>query len=413
MSAFGRWQPTGERRAGGTAEVLQVTDGRVTGALKLARDAGPCARMLVRERDALRAIAAKDPAAAAWIVTVLDAGELDGRPWVVLPWYPWTLGAWAARAPDPGAVLHACEQATETLFRFQQTGVSLGRPRLHRDVKPDNFLVGADGRVVLADVGASREGSLAEVVRATTMFTPRYAPPEQCLPLARPPDPSVDAHALAVTIYACLTGREPDAKGHRLPLTAAGGRLLDIQDDPSAREERDRLAAAPLGELLALDELHPLFPADVHRLRHRLEEAAPGDPARAAAALAHLLPALELALAPDPARRDGDLRRLSAALEAARLTLAGSPGTATPRSSPPPTVPPGPPSLPEAPAARTFVPAPATALPREAPPPAPPPEPAADPEDAPIDDDPLARYALAGLGAALLLAVGWALLRPV
>ncbi|MBM4368785.1 MAG: hypothetical protein FJ102_21405, partial [Deltaproteobacteria bacterium] len=271
---IGRWNLTPERRAGGTAEVWRAVHGDAVAALKIAHTAQD-APMLRRERDALLDIARLDARSPSWVVTVLDHGEVDDLPWIALPWFPHTLRSFVASGPGLGAVLRACEGATTALFRLHQSGASLGSPRLHRDVKPDNFLVDAEGRVVLADLGTARADSLAGAVAPTVVYTPRYAPVEQTLALSRPPDPSVDAHALAVTIYACLCGTEPDSKGAYVPYTPDGARLLD----PPGRgaPEADMLRRRPLAELVRLDEMTALTPGDVNRLRNALGEACGDD----------------------------------------------------------------------------------------------------------------------------------------
>jgi serine/threonine protein kinase len=407
------------RRTGGTAEVFQVEAQGVLAAVKLARDTGGCTRMLDREREALQAISARDPGAAAWIVTVLDSGTEDGRPWVALPWFEHSLRSFVATAPGPAAVLMACERAAEALYRFHETGGSLGSPRLHRDVKPDNFLVGGDGRVVLADVGTSRADSLAGLSRPTAVGTPRYAPAEQSFELDRPPDPSVDAHALAVTVYACLAGVEPDSKGSFLPCTAAGARLLDLQVQRQPGPELEALRRRPVAELIRFDEMVSLTDGDIHRLRNVLLDDLRGDDTRADAVVAALVPALDAALQPDPALRMADLRRIAAALEVARVALGVAAPAIPPRAQFTPASPvPAAATMPGSDTAPGDAPMPgAVSVARAAPladpepssptlaPPAPPEIP-----EATADDDPVARYVVAALALALLAVAGWVIL---
>lgn len=390
---WGAWTGTGLRRTGGTAEVLQAQRGGERGAIKWARDAAHCARQLERERDALLEIAAGDPRARDWVVTVLDHGTRDGRPWIALPWFEHTLRTYAALEPGLPALLRACASATLALHRLHESTAVLGSPRLHRDVKPDNFLVGHDV-VVLADLGTARSGSMVDVVTPTVVYTPRYAPVEQTLSLSRPPDPSVDAHALAVTIYTSLAGQEPDSKGAFVPYTPLGARLLDAQGRRQPPDDLDDLRRRPLAELVRLDEMSALESTDEHRLVHRfVDEHGPDAGAAAAAAL---LPALRGALEPDPSRRSGDLRRLAAALDAATRSLGATPAEgavapARPVSASPTTPPPA---------------MPVVSPPHPAPPPPPaapasPPTPAALP-DRPDEDDPVARYTLVIIGLSLL-----------
>ncbi len=347
-SSFGDFRPTGEVRYGGCAEVRRATapDGTDV-ALKIARDNQGNAARLDREIGTLHALPRRDPLAGTWAVQALASGLTpDGRPWVALPWFPYSLREWVeVAAPSLPWTLAALGQAVTAVLRFQATGDSPGNPRLHRDLKPDNFLVRAsEGRVhvVLADFGGARADHLANAARPSLHYTPRYGPPEQTLTLAAPPDPSIDAHALAVTVYWCLTGREPDSKGASVAYTRAGTRLLDLQCATRLKaaevDELETLRRCPLSALVELDEMVPLTEADEARLRTTLADelrilSAPPELAEEVAA--PLLRALRRALAPDPERRDGDLRQLIAACEAATgaMERAGIGGAGPLRSS--------------------------------------------------------------------------------
>lgn len=79
---------------------------------------------------------------------------------------------------------------------------------VHRDIKPANILIGADGRVVLADFGiaVTREELLHETL--TTAGTLAYMAPEQLLGRGAV-DARADIHALGVVFYEALAGRRP------------------------------------------------------------------------------------------------------------------------------------------------------------------------------------------------------------
>jgi serine/threonine protein phosphatase PrpC len=92
------------------------------------------------------------------------------------------------------------------LARLHRHGV------IHRDIKPDNLLLGEDGHWRVLDLGAAVSGSDPPALRGLHAGTPSYMNPEQwggdgAQPL--PADPASDVFALGVTLYEWLTGKLP------------------------------------------------------------------------------------------------------------------------------------------------------------------------------------------------------------
>ncbi len=413
---FGRWHTTGERRSGGQATVFRVVGPRgESGALKLANVDEPARAALRAEREQLAAVVARDASAPGWLAVPYDRGEDEaGRPWVVLPWFEHSLRSWMhQQAPPLRTRLEALRLAVEAVCRLHESGPSRGQPRLHLDLKPDNFLVeaGPSGlRVVLADLGGARAGNLALDVEPTDSFTPRYSPPEVVLGLQRPADPAVDGHALAVVLYEGLTGVEPRSVCGPWPLTAPGRELMESAGAGGSARLAE-LRALPLRELLALDEMEALSPRDEARLRNELTDllaaGEPGAAGRVEAVLAPLLGALRAALEPDPERRGADTRKLAAALEAALAVCGGGAGpAAAPWVAPAPAA--GPAAAAVAPAPPTSV-APAAPTPPVAPAARPAPQPATEADEfvGALRGDPLALWLVVAVGLALVAVVGW------
>jgi eukaryotic-like serine/threonine-protein kinase len=105
---------------------------------------------------------------------------------------------------------------------------------VHRDLKPDNVLVTADGDLKLLDFGiakvlAPRSASALETSGARRLMTPDYASPEQIL--GWPITTATDVFSLGVLLYELLTGRRP----FRRPVTGHGSIEREICERTPAR----------------------------------------------------------------------------------------------------------------------------------------------------------------------------------
>jgi serine/threonine protein kinase len=79
---------------------------------------------------------------------------------------------------------------------------------IHRDIKPDNILIRADGRPVLLDFGSARQ-SLGNSNTLTILIAPGYAPFEQYHSDPAAQGPWTDIYALGATCYRVICGRAP------------------------------------------------------------------------------------------------------------------------------------------------------------------------------------------------------------
>lgn len=102
-------------------------------------------------------------------------------------------------------ILDACLQAGRGLQAAHEAGL------VHRDFKPNNVLIGKDGRAYVADFGLTRLFSKApeggEVGWTSATGTPGYAPPEQIAGM--PFDVRSDQYSFCVTAAECLFRRDP------------------------------------------------------------------------------------------------------------------------------------------------------------------------------------------------------------
>lgn len=81
---------------------------------------------------------------------------------------------------------------------------------VHRDVKPANIFVRADGTPVLLDFGSAREAMSGEARTITNFVSPGYAPIEQYAGKSDQQGPWSDIYGLGATIYRAMTARTPN-----------------------------------------------------------------------------------------------------------------------------------------------------------------------------------------------------------
>jgi serine/threonine-protein kinase len=165
---------------------------------------------------------------------------------------------------------------------------------VHRDIKPHNVLVDAEGRVKVTDFGIARAGTSQMTETGSIVGTAQYLSPEQAR--GGEVDPRSDLYSLGVVLYELLTGKTPfDGE---TPVEIAMKHLSNAPKPPSklrpdVTPELDKvvlraLAKNPDDRYQSADEME----AD-------LERVARGAPVSAATAATQVLPAAA-AVAADP-----------------------------------------------------------------------------------------------------------------
>jgi serine/threonine protein kinase len=141
------------------------------------------------------------------IVPVIDYGEHEGAPFLVMRYMPGgTLKQRMTGQPMPAAeAARLLLPVAQALEYAHQSGI------LHRDVKPSNILITETSMPVLTDFGIARllESGEGHTLTGTGIGigTPEYMAPEQGL--GRNVDARADVYALGVVFYELLTGRRP------------------------------------------------------------------------------------------------------------------------------------------------------------------------------------------------------------
>ncbi|MEW5938157.1 MAG: protein kinase, partial [Chloroflexota bacterium] len=194
---------------GGMATVYRARDNRLERdvAVKVIRtdQIGPAhlAPMLKRfEREARALAKLSHPN----IVKVLDYGEREGAPFLVMEFLPG--GTLKEKLAD--RQLPWKDSIRLILSIAQALAYAHGAGIVHRDIKPSNILVTKSGEPMLSDFGIAKilEGEMAAELTGTGagIGTPEYMAPEQAMGRT---DERADIYALGVVLYQMITGHVP------------------------------------------------------------------------------------------------------------------------------------------------------------------------------------------------------------
>jgi eukaryotic-like serine/threonine-protein kinase len=139
------------------------------------------------------------------VVSVFDAGEDEGRPYIVMEHVAGEtlselIGRRGRLPPEEARALAL--QAAHGLAHAHASGL------VHRDIKPQNLLLRADGTLKIADFGIARAAEGTALTQAGTVLgTAAYLAPEQGL--GEQTTPASDIYSLGAVLYELLTGRPP------------------------------------------------------------------------------------------------------------------------------------------------------------------------------------------------------------
>src|SRR6201994_4381309 len=170
------------------------------------------------------------------VVSVIDAGEDGGYPYIVFEYVEGeTL---KARINRVGAL-----DVQEALAYAIEIGRGLttahARNMVHRDIKPQNVLIDAEGRAKLTDFGISRQLE-KEGMTATgrVLGTTDYVAPEQAM--GRGADQRSDIYSLGVVLFEMLSGHVPFQADSQV-----GVAMKHVNEElPDVQGERPEISAA-------------------------------------------------------------------------------------------------------------------------------------------------------------------------
>lgn len=280
-SSFGRFEVRGELGRGGMSTVYEAYDpelGRLV-ALKVLRH-DLAARYGARLRREARALAKLSHIN---VVQVFEVGQLDGQTFLVMELVPGqTLRRWQDEEPRWGW--------RERVAAYLQAGRGLAAAHamglVHRDFKPDNCMIDAEGRVRVLDFGLVTHGLDEETLpdgaaplRTDTLEAPltrtgalmgtvAYMPPERLLRRTDGDAAAGDQFSFCTALYEALHGERPFAgrSAHELAVAIEQRRTRSVSRGVVPRAVRRivlrGLAAEPgerwsgMAELLEALERH-------------------------------------------------------------------------------------------------------------------------------------------------------------
>ncbi|HEY0126804.1 MAG TPA: serine/threonine-protein kinase [Blastococcus sp.] len=171
------------------------------------------------------------------VATVYDVVEEEGKPWLVMKHVPARSLQEVLETEGPLPPVAVARIGLDLLAALEAAH-AIGI--VHRDVKPANVLVSADGRGCLTDFGiATTTGDSSLTTYGTLIGSPSYMAPERAN--GEEPRPPVDLWSLGATLYAAVEGRPPFNRGEAMATL-----LSVVSEDPAPV-----LRAGPLEPVLA------------------------------------------------------------------------------------------------------------------------------------------------------------------
>src|SRR5438874_6587223 len=162
------------------------------------------------------------------IVSIYDRGEAEGTYYIAMEYLEGRSLKELILSRGPAPVSVAIDYARQILsaLRFaHRNGI------VHRDIKPHNVLVDAEGRLKVTDFGIARAGASQMTEVGSIIGTAQYLSPEQAK--GAPVDQTSDLYSVGVVLYELLTGVVPFSGD--TPVEIAMKHLSTAPEPPSPR----------------------------------------------------------------------------------------------------------------------------------------------------------------------------------
>ena len=238
------------------------------------------------------------------VVAVIDAGEDLGRPYIV---FEYVEGETLKERIDRAGRLPLDEAAAYGIEVGRGLAAAHARRLVHRDVKPQNVLIDAEGRAKVTDFGIARELEQDGLTKTGRVLgTTDYVSPEQAM--GQEVDARSDIYSLGVVLYEMLTGHVPFTAE-----TVVGVAMRHVNEQmPDVQKRRPEVSAALAAviEQATMKDPGKRWP-DMGTLLAELEGALEVEVARAGTAHGEATAVLDSV--PEPRRQLLTRRRASAA----------------------------------------------------------------------------------------------------
>src|SRR3954453_6359112 len=265
MQLSGRYRLDAQIGAGGMSTVYRAFDVNLERrvAIKLLhREMSADSDQLERFRREARAVAQLSHP---HIVGVIDAGEDEGRPYIV---FEYVEGETLKQRINELGQLPVDESLAYAIEIARALGCAHAHGIVHRDVKPQNVLIDEEGSAKVTDFGIARslkdDGLTAD---GRVLGTTDYVSPEQAL--GHDVNGQSDIYSLGIVLYEMLTGEVPFHGENQISVAMKHVRE-DLPDIQLRRPEVSATLAAVLDRMTDKDLAHRYV--DVPSLIADLEE---------------------------------------------------------------------------------------------------------------------------------------------